>query len=144
MSYAPPRGHAYPKSDNHPDFPPAGTGSVTLPNPFHPSIMPSPSTLFPPAGTERDGQACAALLSTALHSRMSHKPQVLRPHGFRVWGIFTAKLPADSHAARAFRKSSFFLHGTKKSISRTFPCIGWLTTNFPGSENIPDTQPWRG
>ena len=68
MSYAPPRGHAYPKSDNHPDFPPAGTGSVTLPNPFHPSIMPSPSTLFPPAGTERDGQAFAALLSTALHS----------------------------------------------------------------------------
>ena len=112
--------------------------------PSHPSLMSSPRTLFPPTDTERDGQAFAALLSTTLHSQISRKPQLLRPHGFRVWGIFTAKLPADSHAARAFRKSSFFLHGTKKCISRTFPCLGWLPTNFPGSENIPDTQPWRG
>ena len=81
--------------------------------PSHPSLMSSPRTLFPPTDTERDGQAFAALLSTTLHSQISQKPQLLRPHGLRVWGIFTAKLPAARHTARAFRKSSFFINQQK-------------------------------
>ena len=75
------------------------------------------------ASTRHAGSAC-------VHVALFHRPRTLpvhkylyipwdqsfllrphwpiRSHGLRVWGIFTAKLPAARHAARAFSKSSFF------------------------------------
>ncbi len=124
--------------------PPTGTGSVTLPNPFPPIHHDITEHVVP---TRRHGARRPGFRRTPVNRpSFTNVPQAAGTPAswLPCLGNFHCKVTRRPPRCKGFQEIFLFSHRTKKSISRTFPCLRWLTTNFPGSENIPDTQPWEG